>query len=894
MKTYSKLLFIPATVVSALIFVFLFSPENKQDNRKKYERFLLSESSKFYQTQKHHSKKFDKPEQAAFQNFIMTLDPKLGRIPEDRLYKSYLQTKQFAPKTETVTWENIPVKMGGRSRTLMWDPNDAGGNKVWSGSVTGGLWYNNDITDDNSTWQPVNDLWQSLSMGTMTYDPNNTQIFYAGTGEPETAVTTYRESSGVGVGIYKSSDSGNTWTLLSSTSDFKYITDIVVKNENGTSVIYAGVVSGVYQGETQQSTPNDGLYRSADGGTTWTQVLPNIPGETVPYSPSDIELTADGRIFVGSMPNLNEKGAATILFSDTGLSGSWTTYNSYVTTILGETPYNIPGRVKLAAAPSDANVIYAAIASGSDTETVESFRKWVCNHIIRSDNKGVSWTEKNIPQDNWAYLAWHALVMKVDPNNTNNLYAGGLDLYKSTDGAVSWNHISSWYGNESDGNYVHADQHKIAYKPGNSDEMIFATDGGVFYTSLGTDEYPVFEQKNNNFNTLQFYSCALNPAEGSTDYLGGLQDNGTVIHQNNQPITVDNMIDGGDGAYCFYDKDEPNIAITSYYDNSYSFWNNYNYINYGGGSSGTFVSPADYDSEHNTLFCNAVTFTGNYQDKLLRITGIPNNPNEQFISVNTGSTVPFSCIRVSPFSPSNNTTLFAGTMSGGLFKIENAGTSPITTELTGNSFPAAAISSISFGASENFILVTFSNYGVSSVWLTEDGGVTWTEKESNLPDIPVRWSIVHPDNQKNVMLATELGIWTTEDITADNVVWDQAINGMANVRVDMLDMRNSDNMILAGTHGRGFYTAIYNVYPESVNDTEKSDITIYPNPSNGIIYINSKNKSQKNYEIYDITGRIVKKGILNNSVNKINLENVRSGNYLIKIGNKTFKLILSK
>ncbi|RLD49829.1 MAG: hypothetical protein DRI94_10305, partial [Bacteroidetes bacterium] len=162
------------------------------------------------------------------------------------------------------------------------------------------------------------------------------------------------------------------------------------------------------------------------------------------------------------------------------------------------------------------------------------------------------------------------------------------------------------------------------------------------------------------------------------------------------------------------------------------------------------------------------------------------------------------------------------------------------------------------------------------------------------PDIPVRWSIVHPDNQKNVMLATELGIWTTEDITADNVVWDQAINGMANVRVDMLDMRNNDNMILAGTHGRGFYTAIYNVYPESVNDTEKSDITIYPNPSNGIIYINSKNKSQKNYEVYDITGRIVKKGILNNSVNKINLENVRSGNYLIKIGNKTFKLILSK
>ena len=889
------IIFLSLITVSGVLFIRFLS-NNKAKDRKQYERFLLSESSKFYKQENAGSEKFDKPEEAAFQDFLMTLDPKLGRVPNERLYKAYLQTKQFAPKTESITWENIPVEMGGRSRTLMWDPNSASGNKVWSGSVTGGLWYNNNITAADSVWHPVNDFWQSLSVGSMAYDPNNTQIFYVGTGEPETAVTTYRESSGIGIGIMKSTDGGQTWNLLPSSSDFKYITDIVVKNENGTSVIYAGVVSGYYQGGVQQSIPNDGLYRSDDGGNTWTQVLPNIPGEDVPYSPSDIEITADGRIFVGTMPNLNEKGAATILYSDTGLNGSWTTYNDYISIILNNTSdtYTIPGRVKLAAAPSDANIIYAAIASGSDTETVESFRKWVCNYIIRSDNKGANWTEKNIPEDGWAYLAWHALVLKVDPTAADSLYAGGLDLYKSNDGANSWAKISYWYANGGDNDYVHADQHKIAYKPGNRAEMIFATDGGVFYTSNGTNDYPVFEQRNLNLNTLQTYTCAIKPENLSTDFLAGLQDNGTVVHTNDAPVTVFNMIDGGDGAYCFYDEDEPNISITSYYDNRYTFFNNYNYNDDGGQYSGTFVSPADYDSRFNKLFANAVTFTGQNQNKILRIDGIPNNPSNHIISVGTDSNVPFSCVRVSQHSPDISTTLFLGTMSGRLFKAEHAGTVPTSVELTGATFPIAAISSISFGESEDFILVTFSNYGVSSVWLTEDGGNTWSEKEGNLPDIPVRWSIVHHQDNHMVMLATELGIWTTDDITADNVVWSQAINGMANVRVDMLDMRNSDNAILAGTHGRGFFLSHYRAFPETVNTQEKEKITVYPNPSSDIFNINSYSDTEKKYEVYDITGRIVKKGTLNSPIGKINLSDKKSGNYVLKIDNKSYKIFLKK
>lgn len=124
-------------------------------------------------------------------------------------------------------------------------------------------------------------------------------IMYVGTGEAQTAVTIYRESSSIGFGIFKSVDGGQSWNLIPSTEDFAYITDIAIRNENGISVIYAGVVSGFYKGAQHQSTPSDGLYRSDDGGQSWQQVLPDIINKDLPYAPADIAIASDGRILWG-------------------------------------------------------------------------------------------------------------------------------------------------------------------------------------------------------------------------------------------------------------------------------------------------------------------------------------------------------------------------------------------------------------------------------------------------------------------------------------------------------------------------------------------------------------------------------------------------------------------
>src|SRR5690606_1725761 len=115
-------------------------------------------------------------------------------------------------------------------------------------------------------------------------------------------------------------------------------------------------------------------------------------------------------------------------------------------------------------------------------------------------------------------------------------------------------------------------------------------------------------------------------------------------------------------------------------------------------------------------------------------------------------------------------TVFVGTNAGRLFKLEDAHAAPTLTEL--NAIPwAGSISSIEIGPDEDHLLVTMSNYGIPSVWLTTDGGATWAEKEGDLPDIPIRWALFNPLDRNQVLLATEAGVWETEDITAEEPTW---------------------------------------------------------------------------------------------------------------------------
>ena len=104
-----------------------------------------------------------------------------------------------------------------------------------------------------------------------------------------------------------------------------------------------------------------------------------------------------------------------------------------------------------------------------------------------------------------------------------------------------------------------------------------------------------------------------------------------------------------------------------------------------------------------------------------------------------------------------------------------------------------------------------------SVWVTENGGHSWRNSESDLPDMPIRWIVLHPDDPNHALIATEIGIWQTRTLLSDEIIWFQN-SDMPNVRVDMLQMRDSDNMVVAASHGKSLFYGQFNIDDDMLGD----------------------------------------------------------------------------
>lgn len=727
------------------------------------------------------------PDGAWEQERKRTQDPELGYPTPERLIpvleKIKMQKLQEAipGSSSSAAWvERGPYQVGGRTRAIMFDPNDGTNKKVWAGGVTGGLWYNDDITSASSEWEAVDDFWDNIAVTCIASDPNTTNTFYVGTGEGWN-----QSASGArGAGIWKTTDGGTTWSQLGSTSDFYFVNDIVVRDESGSSVVYAGVERFFYEGSFHGTSY--GLQRSTNGGTSWSQVLPSSGSR--PYSVADIELDANGDLWVGTVSNSLGQGGGTILTSDDGTT--WTTSE----TISGG------DRVELACAPSDANYVYAIIESGSVVDT-----------MIRTTNGGTSWSaitepaddDTGIPDDDFSRnQAWYDLIAAVNPTDEDDIIVGGVDLFRSTDGGTTWEHISKWSNNANLNlltcSEVHADQHQVIYRPGSSTEVVFGNDGGIYYTNdiEGADSTNVIQPRNKGYNVTQFYSGAIYPDAGSNFYLAGSQDNGTQLFNASGFVNTSEAT-GGDGGFCFIDQDQPDTQITTFTNNNINFSIN-------GGSSfslivasatGSFINPADYDDEQNALY-SGYSATSIYRTSLA--TGLS--------VLNLGLNDDASALKVSPHTTAS-TTLYVGTESAGLYEVTTADGTPSVSDITGGSFPSGTISCVQVGGSEDTLVATFFNYGVTSIWYTTDGGTSWASREGDLPDMPVRWFLFNPNNSDEAIIATELGVWSTANFQDVSPNWVASTSGLANVRVDMLQIRTSDNQVIASTHGRGLFSS---------------------------------------------------------------------------------------
>ena len=260
-----------------------------------------------------------RPDLKGTHDYLMLHDPNTGTIPTERILDALEMAEEkrtswaYANRMTEVNWsERGPNTIGGRTRALLIDPNDSTKKKLWAAGVSGGLWYTNDITISAPTWSEVDGTWGNLAVCSISSDPNDANIMYVGTGERMGIFSTASR----GLGMWKSTDGGGSWTHLTSTENFNYVTDIIVRNESGSSVVYAGVGGHYYEGQWHGSA-NTGLWRSTDGGSTWTQVM-DMTANNTPYEIMDLDLGSDNRIWAGSRTNVYGDGGGDIFYSDDG------------------------------------------------------------------------------------------------------------------------------------------------------------------------------------------------------------------------------------------------------------------------------------------------------------------------------------------------------------------------------------------------------------------------------------------------------------------------------------------------------------------------------------------------------------------------------------------------
>lgn len=813
----------------------------------------------------------------------------------------------------TQWFERGPYSVGGRTRAILFDPNDATGKRVFAGGVSGGLWVNNDITNASSEWSPINDFWANLSVVCIAADPNNPQIMYVGTGESST-------QDNVGAGIWKTTNGGATWTQIFAPAitynsqgirnGYFYVNDIKVRNNGGVSEVYAGVSGGYNEGF--HGLYQSGLYKSTDAGATFTKVGGNLiahTGANIGYNIQQIEIGADNSVWVstrGSLFGASLPTGGRIYRSTDGVNFT----NVYNANLQGS-------RVQIALSKTNGAVAYGLLQGSGTTEPVR---------IIKTTDTGATWAASNVvnsgvtlPQDKDTGIpandftrgqSFYDLVIVTDPTNDATVYVGGIDLFRSTNSGSTWTQISKWSNNNQlatlSVSQVHADQHAIVFNPKNSSQIAFGNDGGIYFcankTNIATTTgIPV---RNNRYNVTQFYDAKMNPTKTNSteEILAGAQDNGTrrftgAPLANN--LYSDAYYDGGDGAFVEFD-DNNLYKINSYvYNNHYLYHaasNSYvDLLLAPDNDLGHFINEATLDRNIDVFYSYGNKDATTKEITLNKVDGLSTNPlnlGRSKIILGNFTSEDVSCLAASPYQ-TTYTTLMVGFDNGRLLKITYANTgiyqiNELTVPFVG------AISDIQYGTNDNEIIVTISNYNTDSVFYTTDGGTTWNSKEGNLPDMPIRSALMNPENKNEVILGTELGVWGTTNFLSATPTWSQYTNGLGNVRITNLDYRPSTRTVLASTYGRGIFTTMNDTNLATTETSVEEIYRVYPNPTRGDFYlkINAKHKNVT-VNVFDISGKLVftKNGV--NAEEKIS-PSLPKGHYIVKVEKEGDHIFSSK
>lgn len=565
------------------------------------------------------------------------------------------------------------ARMSGRIASIAATTVD-GKTLIYVGSASGGVWKSD---DGGTTFKPVFDTNPVQSIGAVALDPSNPRIVWVGTGETWT-----RNSVSVGDGIYKSIDAGETWTRMGLPASER-ISQIVVHPKTS-DVVYACV-----PGRLWSDCADRGLYKTVDGGKTWSLILKGANLSTGcsslamdPRNPEVLyaglwDFRRQGWTF-RSGGNGPEAASGSGLFRSEDGGRTWTELEAGKNG-LPPKPY---GRIEVRFAPSNGQVVYAFI------EGVDSA-------LYRSGDGGKTWDKRDKSQQMvWRPFYFARLV--VDPTNPDRLFKMDLGLIVSEDGGKSFSSASGG---------SHGDWHDLWIDPANPKHLVGGDDGGLWISYDGGSRWWMVM----NLPISQFYHVSLDERDPYQVY-GGLQDNGNWLADSEYPGGISNArwepIPGGDGFWVFSDPSDPDYVYAE--------------------SQGGYI--VRYNRQ--THAARDIQPKAGYHEKLRFNWNTPvhMSPNEKG-TIHIGAQFLFrsrdhgqSWERISPDLTSNNPQKQKQEQSGGV-TVDNSSAEMHTT-----------IYSISESPKNGRVIWIGTDDG--NLQLTQDGGATWQNLVGNIKGLP--------------------------------------------------------------------------------------------------------------------------------------------------------------
>jgi photosystem II stability/assembly factor-like uncharacterized protein len=579
-------------------------------------------------------------------------------------------------------------------------------------------------------------IWESQDTGATwipTTDQMPTLAIGAVTFDPHDSTRVYAGTgegnfyANLGVGVYRSNDGGTTWTLMAGTSFV--------------GIGFYDLVVDPVDPKTLYAATTNGFYMSPNSGVSWSLKRPAKCWDiTVHPSGGTTEILAS--------------------FAD-GLFASANGGNSFTAVALPSAPAGAWVRLAVDRVTASPDVAYAFGASGNTP------------HLWR--RAGTTWTKITSLATMNVSQAWYDWYVAASPADSGEVFLGAIDAFRGKLSGANW----TWKNISTQGqNSIHPDQHCLTFSPDNPKIIYAGNDGGIYRSpSSGAS----WKELNRGLGITEIEYLASDPNLW-TWLMAGTQDNGTIRFTG---TTKWDHIADGDGGDCGVNQLNPNEVYHSYYNVTLERSNNK-------GDTWTSLSPPNMAS----LFYPPVEVSG----ATVAIGGVSlvitrtGGPPWTTVSLGLPSGDGASAMRAIDAN-----TFLIGTTKGRMLCVAWNGTSWSVTNLTS---PAARyISCIAVDPSNPLRLwVTYSQIGGGRVFRSDDAGATWTDCTSGLPGIPMNAVVVDPANFKRVWVSADVGVYQTDDLGS---TWTNFSTGLPNAMAVDLLFHKQDRMLICGTRNRG-------------------------------------------------------------------------------------------